>query len=275
MRDRRETNVTKSNLVHSSAPQIAGSLRRIFDIGVTMAAFLVIALAASQARAQSIELLNVSYDPTRELYRAVNSAFAAECRKKNGVAVTIRQSHGGSGAQARTVIHVDWPCDLVTEFAETNLGLRERLVSGLNAVFEQAEDAIDRGSHRRGTEAQAIGGERAAREGGAGEFLPPHAGRGDEHRRQRDQHNHRQREQRQPHGEAKARQNRPPPLENRVHHRRGLPCRAARRNRWGEMGQSQAVHCKALWGGEAKLPPPCGEGDSASVERGGGSAVPV
>jgi sulfate/thiosulfate-binding protein len=49
-------------------------------------------------------LLNVSYDPTREFYQEVNSAFAAEWKSKTGQAVTIRQSHGGSGAQARAVI---------------------------------------------------------------------------------------------------------------------------------------------------------------------------
>jgi sulfate transport system substrate-binding protein len=51
-----------------------------------------------------VELLNVSYDPTRELYQAVDAAFAAEWKQKTGQAVTIRQSHGGSGAQARSVI---------------------------------------------------------------------------------------------------------------------------------------------------------------------------
>jgi sulfate/thiosulfate-binding protein len=56
------------------------------------------------ARAQT-ELLNVSYDPTRELYRDLNAAFIAEWNAKNTKKITtIRQSHGGSGAQARTVI---------------------------------------------------------------------------------------------------------------------------------------------------------------------------
>lgn len=57
------------------------------------------------ARAQS-ELLNVSYDPTRELYREINAAFLADWNDKNAAAPlrTIRQSHGGSGSQARAVI---------------------------------------------------------------------------------------------------------------------------------------------------------------------------
>jgi sulfate transport system substrate-binding protein len=51
-----------------------------------------------------VTLLNVSYDPTRELYQAFNAAFAKYWKTKSGEAVTVRQSHGGSGAQARAVI---------------------------------------------------------------------------------------------------------------------------------------------------------------------------
>jgi sulfate/thiosulfate-binding protein len=49
------------------------------------------------------ELLNVSYDPTRELYRTINRLFAADYFEKTGMRVRVRQSHGGSGSQARTV----------------------------------------------------------------------------------------------------------------------------------------------------------------------------
>jgi sulfate/thiosulfate-binding protein len=51
-----------------------------------------------------VSLLNVSYDPTRELYQAVNSAFARQWKEQTGQTVSIRQSHGGSGKQARAVI---------------------------------------------------------------------------------------------------------------------------------------------------------------------------
>jgi sulfate transport system substrate-binding protein len=51
-----------------------------------------------------IELLNVSYDPTRELYAELNAAFARSQEAKTGQKVTVKQSHGGSGAQARAVI---------------------------------------------------------------------------------------------------------------------------------------------------------------------------
>src|SRR5689334_12309594 len=54
--------------------------------------------------AASAELLNVSYDPTRELYEDVSTAFAADYEAKTGTTVTIKQSHGGSGKQARGVI---------------------------------------------------------------------------------------------------------------------------------------------------------------------------
>ena len=62
--------------------------------------------AASAARAQpgALKLLNVSFDPTRELYADLNGAFAADWRRRTGGVVTVDQSHGGSGKQARAVI---------------------------------------------------------------------------------------------------------------------------------------------------------------------------
>jgi sulfate transport system substrate-binding protein len=61
-------------------------------------------LAAGSAQAADITLLNVSYDPTRELYVEYNEAFAKHWKAKTGDTVTIHQSHGGSGKQARAVI---------------------------------------------------------------------------------------------------------------------------------------------------------------------------
>ena len=66
-------------------------------------ALLGAALVAGSARAGQ-SLLNVSYDPTRELYKAINPAFAADWKAKTGETVEIQASHGGSGAQARAVI---------------------------------------------------------------------------------------------------------------------------------------------------------------------------
>jgi sulfate transport system substrate-binding protein len=59
---------------------------------------------AASAQAAGVTLLNVSYDPTRELYKDINAAFAAQWKAKTGQDVTINQSHGGSGAQSRAVI---------------------------------------------------------------------------------------------------------------------------------------------------------------------------
>ena len=61
-------------------------------------------LWASSAYAADVTLLNVSYDPTRELYVDFNKAFAASYQKETGKSVEIQQSHGGSGSQARAVI---------------------------------------------------------------------------------------------------------------------------------------------------------------------------
>jgi sulfate transport system substrate-binding protein len=61
-------------------------------------------LWASSAIAADVSLLNVSYDPTRELYAEFNKAFAAAYQKETGKSIEIKQSHGGSGSQARSVI---------------------------------------------------------------------------------------------------------------------------------------------------------------------------
>ena len=77
------------------------SRRRLFKLALAA----VVATAALGATAQQpITLLNVSYDPTRELYVEFNAAFAKHWKAKTGQDVTIKQSHGGSGKQARSVI---------------------------------------------------------------------------------------------------------------------------------------------------------------------------
>jgi sulfate/thiosulfate-binding protein len=68
-----------------------------------LTALCALGLPSVEARADAT-LLNVSYDPTRELYEAVNKSFAADWKAKTGETVTIRQSHGGSGKQARAVV---------------------------------------------------------------------------------------------------------------------------------------------------------------------------
>ncbi len=70
-------------------------------------------LATAAAAAKDVTLLNVSYDPTRELYRQINSAFVAQWKAQHGDNVTIQMSHGGSGKQARSVVD-GLPADIVT-----------------------------------------------------------------------------------------------------------------------------------------------------------------
>jgi sulfate/thiosulfate transport system substrate-binding protein len=82
------------------------SLRRDF-IKIPLAAAVAgaLTLAALPSRSQApVTLLNVSYDPTRELYVDFNQAFAKYWKAKTGQGVTIKQSHGGSGKQARSII---------------------------------------------------------------------------------------------------------------------------------------------------------------------------
>ncbi len=69
-----------------------------------LALALTLGATALAVSAKDIALLNVSYDPTRELYVDFNKAFAAHWKAKTGDSVTIKQSHGGSGKQARSVI---------------------------------------------------------------------------------------------------------------------------------------------------------------------------
>jgi len=73
-------------------------------IATSIATLLLAVSTATAALAADVTLLNVSYDPTRELYSDVNKSFAAHWKGKTGDTVTIKQSHGGSGKQARSVI---------------------------------------------------------------------------------------------------------------------------------------------------------------------------
>src|SRR5690606_36894758 len=65
---------------------------------------LAFALLAPAVHAKEISLLNVSYDPTRELYQEFNKSFAKEWQASHGDDLKIRASHGGSGKQGRSVI---------------------------------------------------------------------------------------------------------------------------------------------------------------------------
>jgi sulfate transport system substrate-binding protein len=77
------------------------NLKRILGRLLPLPALLV---AAGYAAADEVEILNVSYDPTREMYREFNAAFARHWLEQTGDEVEVKMSHGGSGSQARSVI---------------------------------------------------------------------------------------------------------------------------------------------------------------------------
>ncbi|MFC7398152.1 thiosulfate ABC transporter substrate-binding protein CysP [Chelatococcus sp. GCM10030263] len=86
--------------------------------GLTAAFMTAVAIAAPGTQAQApapkpVEILNSSYDVARELFAAINPAFAADWQAKTGQTVTIRQSHGGTSAQARSILE-GLPADVVT-----------------------------------------------------------------------------------------------------------------------------------------------------------------
>ena len=102
--------MNESDHTHATRHE-AGGRRTCLALAVVGALLGVPAMTAA-ASAQTT-LLNVSYDPTRELYRDINAAFAEEWKASTGETVTVRAAHGGSGAQARTVID-GIPADVVT-----------------------------------------------------------------------------------------------------------------------------------------------------------------
>jgi sulfate/thiosulfate-binding protein len=87
-------------------PNLSNTRQRLNALAiVTLTAIAgAAALWPAVARAKEITLLNVSYDPTRELYQEYNTAFAKYWKAKTGDDVTVKASHGGSGKQARSVI---------------------------------------------------------------------------------------------------------------------------------------------------------------------------
>src|SRR5919106_1009317 len=71
---------------------------------LSISAAMILGVAPIHAGENALTLLNVSYDPTRELYQDLNAAFAQAWKGRTGQVVTMHQSHGGSGKQARSVI---------------------------------------------------------------------------------------------------------------------------------------------------------------------------
>jgi len=89
----------------------------LFAVGLAALAVLAIA-AKNYERNADVKLLNVSYDPTRELYRKINQGFVETYQKQTGRHALVAQSHGGSSRQARSVVEGEQMADVVT------LGLR-------------------------------------------------------------------------------------------------------------------------------------------------------
>ena len=87
---------------------------------LSLAVLAALGFTPAAAMAAETTLLNVSYDPTRELYKDFNAAFAKHWKAQTGETVNIRQSHGGSGAQARAVID-GLDADVVTLALESDI----------------------------------------------------------------------------------------------------------------------------------------------------------
>jgi sulfate transport system substrate-binding protein len=88
-------------------------IKKIFRLFALTVLVAVGAFSASSSQAAPVEIINVSYDPTRELYEAFNKEFIKYWKDKTGQDVVITQSHGGSGSQARSVIEGN-KADVVT-----------------------------------------------------------------------------------------------------------------------------------------------------------------
>ena len=97
---------------------------------------IMLALSLTAANAREVKLLNVSYDPTRELYQDFNAAFARYWKEKAGDDVTILQSHGGSGKQARSVID-GLEADVVTLALAYDIGAISEKAKLLPADWQQ------------------------------------------------------------------------------------------------------------------------------------------
>ncbi len=109
-------------------------VRRLRDLAVIGAAFGIIIATTLFARADTT-LLNVSYDPTREFYKEVNTVFAAEWKAATGETVSIRTSHGGSGKQARSVID-GLDADVVTLALAADIDAIARLTGKIPADWQ-------------------------------------------------------------------------------------------------------------------------------------------
>lgn len=120
---------------------------RLNRLGILLIA-LTSALSSGCGRsANEVEILNVSYDPTRELYRKLNRAFVEEYQATHGITVLVRQSHGGSGSQARAVMD-GIPADVVTlaMWSDTNAIAQRQLIDSKWETNNRAAYSLEKPS---------------------------------------------------------------------------------------------------------------------------------
>ena len=118
---------------------------------------LTFLLAATSVMAKDIQLLNVSYDPTRELYEQYNKAFSAHWKQQTGDNVVIRQSHGGSGKQALEVANglqadvlLAWENEAFLSLDE-HPGEYEIVVPSVSILCQPTVSVVDEVVDKRGT----------------------------------------------------------------------------------------------------------------------------
>ena len=125
------------NLAHCAADITRAKLKRmqrLLNIGAVLATVVAFGciVARNAPTTGGEHLLNVSYDPTRELYQALNGQFESEYEKHTGRRVSIAQSHGGSSRQSRAVINGEEPADVVTLglFSDVDALRKRGLIAG-------------------------------------------------------------------------------------------------------------------------------------------------
>ncbi|MBX8813200.1 sulfate ABC transporter substrate-binding protein [Pseudochrobactrum algeriensis] len=109
-------------------------MRNTFSAFAALIAVSAVSIPVQAPAAQT--LLNVSYDPTRELYKEFNDAFAKYWQAETGETITLRTSHGGSGAQARSVID-GIPADVVTLALQSDIDAIVEKSGKINADWRQ------------------------------------------------------------------------------------------------------------------------------------------
>jgi sulfate transport system substrate-binding protein len=118
-------NLAVTDTVTRIEANYATSFLRLIDMNLKLIVLALISTLAVAANAIGAELLNVSYDVSRELFEAINPSFAAEWKQRSGETVMIRQSHSGSSRQARAVLD-GLQADVVTLNQVTDISILQK-----------------------------------------------------------------------------------------------------------------------------------------------------